>query len=78
MAAKDYDGAIKAYGEAIEHDDKNPVYWSNRRVGAIAQLPVALVLLTRCGLRDFFVDIGRRHTRNCKTTARPSRTRVRL
>ncbi|KAK4050287.1 Small glutamine-rich tetratricopeptide repeat-containing protein 2 [Microbotryomycetes sp. JL201] len=30
MASKDYEGAIKAYAEAIEADDKNPVYWSNR------------------------------------------------
>ncbi|KAM0786355.1 hypothetical protein ACM66B_001826 [Microbotryomycetes sp. NB124-2] len=30
MASKDYEGAIKAYAEAIESDDKNPVYWSNR------------------------------------------------
>lgn len=30
MAAKDYEGAIKSYGEAIEKDGLNPVYWSNR------------------------------------------------
>ncbi|ORY74085.1 hypothetical protein BCR35DRAFT_144550 [Leucosporidium creatinivorum] len=30
MAAKDYDGAIKSYGDAIELDGQNAVYWSNR------------------------------------------------
>lgn len=30
MAAKDYDGAIEAYGLAIKADGQNPVYWSNR------------------------------------------------
>ena len=32
MAAKDYDGAIKAYGDAIAIDGQNAVYWSNRWV----------------------------------------------
>lgn len=30
MAKKDYDGAIKAYGDAIKLDGGNAVYWSNR------------------------------------------------
>ncbi|GAA6032252.1 hypothetical protein JCM8097_007146 [Rhodosporidiobolus ruineniae] len=30
MAKKDYQGAIEAYGDAIEKDGSNPVYWSNR------------------------------------------------
>ncbi|GAA6003735.1 hypothetical protein JCM10207_003570 [Rhodosporidiobolus poonsookiae] len=30
MAKKDYPGAIAAYGEAIEKDGSNAVYWSNR------------------------------------------------
>ncbi|GAA6063603.1 hypothetical protein JCM10212_006220 [Sporobolomyces blumeae] len=30
MAQKDYQGAIKAYGDAIEKDGSNAVYWSNR------------------------------------------------
>ncbi|GAA5988198.1 hypothetical protein JCM11641_001609 [Rhodosporidiobolus odoratus] len=30
MAKKDYQGAIKAYGEAIEKDATNAVFWSNR------------------------------------------------
>ena len=30
MAKKDYKGAIRSYGEAIEHDAGNAVYWSNR------------------------------------------------
>lgn len=30
MAAKDYAGAISAYGDAIKLDGSNPVYWSNR------------------------------------------------
>ncbi|KAL8280012.1 hypothetical protein RQP46_007593 [Phenoliferia psychrophenolica] len=30
MAKKDYQGAIRSYGEAIEHDAGNAVYWSNR------------------------------------------------
>ncbi|KAI5475339.1 hypothetical protein MNV49_001608 [Pseudohyphozyma bogoriensis] len=30
MAKKDYQGAIKAYGDAIELDGENAVYWSNR------------------------------------------------
>ncbi|KAM0747548.1 TPR-like protein [Meredithblackwellia eburnea MCA 4105] len=30
MAKKDYEGAVKSYGEAIDLDDQNPVYWSNR------------------------------------------------
>ena len=32
MAAKDYDAAIAAYGDAIALDGKNPVYYSNRSV----------------------------------------------
>ena len=32
MAAKDYDGAIAAYGDAIALDGRNSVYWSNRSV----------------------------------------------
>ncbi|GAA5917570.1 hypothetical protein JCM6882_001982 [Rhodosporidiobolus microsporus] len=30
MAKKDFPASIKAYGEAIEKDSTNPVYWSNR------------------------------------------------
>ncbi|GAA5933582.1 uncharacterized protein JCM15063_001354 [Sporobolomyces koalae] len=30
MAQKDYQGAIEAYGQAIEKDGQNAVYWSNR------------------------------------------------
>lgn len=32
MAKKDYPAAIRSYGEAIEHDAGNAVYWSNRSV----------------------------------------------
>lgn len=32
MAAKDYPGAIKAYGDAIELDGTAPTYYSNRYV----------------------------------------------
>lgn len=32
MAQKNYQGAIDAYGEAIEKDGQNAVYWSNRFV----------------------------------------------
>ena len=32
MAAKDYDAAIAAYGDAIALDGQNPVYYSNRSV----------------------------------------------
>jgi hypothetical protein len=32
MAKKDYQGAIEAYGTAIEKDPTNAVFWSNRYV----------------------------------------------
>lgn len=43
MAAKDFDGAIKAYGDAIDIDGQNAVYWSNRWVTSLVREGVVVV-----------------------------------
>lgn len=59
MAAKDYDGAIAAYGDAIALDGKNPVYWSNR---SVSRSSIAFDTDSLCskGRRSFFPPSTRR------------------
>ena len=42
MAAKDYQGAIEAYSEAINLDGSNKVYYSNRQAYAPSRHPSPL------------------------------------